>query len=221
MTSVSVSPWRMKCSVTVAESLRVRPLRRVQPSFRCVVVTTRMSPSHLPVEKPIAVCMRVLGRMRAAVHPDRPLGAPREMMRVDGDELLRRRVALFPDAQAGEARHVVGRVHAALVLGQRDERGVPGVGAGADGVVDRQARVVAELGARQTVGPVLVQDAEVVPHARQVRLRRRGNSREHDAGGKRSTGPLEHAHSSELAEKTELADCNRRRRAVNRRVWYG
>ena len=103
--------------------------------------------------------------VRPAVHPDRALGAPREVVDLDGDELLRVPVALFPDADRREAGRVVGGVDAALVLGQRDERRVPGVGAEPHGVGDRDAGVVAELGARQTVGFVLVEDEEVVPDA--------------------------------------------------------
>ena len=117
---------------------------------------------------------RVVGRMRTSVHPDRPLGAPGEMVRVDRDELLRRGVALFPDAHAGEARHVVGRMHAALVFRQRDERRVPGVGAQAYRVVHRQPGVVAELGTEQAIGPILLENSEVVPDARQIDLGRAG-----------------------------------------------
>src|SRR5262245_12071376 len=62
-------------------------------------------------------------------------------------------------------------MHAALVLGQRDERSVPAVRAQAAGVVHRQAGVVAEFGAEETIGPVLVKDSEVVPHTREVHLR--------------------------------------------------
>ena len=39
---------------------------------------------------------RVLGRMGTAVHPDGALGAPREVVGVDGDELLG--IAIKPKA---------------------------------------------------------------------------------------------------------------------------
>src|ERR1700730_17614846 len=46
----------------------------------------------------------------------------------NGDQLLRRGVALLPDTHPAEAWHVVGRMDAALVLGERDEGCVPGIG---------------------------------------------------------------------------------------------
>ena len=53
---VKTFPLRMKCSSSVALSLRARPFLRTYPGFRCVVVTVSTSPSHLPVEKPCQVC---------------------------------------------------------------------------------------------------------------------------------------------------------------------
>src|SRR5580658_1970757 len=86
---------------------------------------------------------RILGRMGAAIHPYGTLGAPREVVRVNGDERLRILVELLPDAHAGEAGDVIGWVDAALILGQRDERCIPGVGAVARGVIDGDAEVIA------------------------------------------------------------------------------
>src|SRR2546430_13512785 len=54
--TVNTSPRSIQCSVSVAASLRGSPLRRTYPSFRCVVLIVRTSPSHLPVEKPAHVC---------------------------------------------------------------------------------------------------------------------------------------------------------------------
>ena len=56
---VNTSPLRTKYSVKVAWSLIGRPLRRSQPCLMCVVLTTSMSPSHLPVEKPFHVCAAI------------------------------------------------------------------------------------------------------------------------------------------------------------------
>ena len=62
----------------------------------------------------------VVRRVRTAIHPDRSLGAPGEVMNVDRDELLRVAIALFRDPKAGETWSVIGWVNAALVLGKRD-----------------------------------------------------------------------------------------------------
>src|ERR1700730_1895345 len=61
LTSVRYLSWRIQCSVHTALSLRGIPLRRIHPSFRCVVVTVSMSPSHLPVENPCHVCAAYSG----------------------------------------------------------------------------------------------------------------------------------------------------------------
>ena len=90
--------------------------------------------------------------MRPAVHPDRALRVPCEMLDVDRDELLRRRVDLVPHADVGEAVRVVRRMHAALIIGQREDRRAPALRARAVGGVERQPGVVAELGTRQA-GP--------------------------------------------------------------------
>src|SRR5262249_46378353 len=54
-TCVMMLPWRMKCSTIDDFSLFGTPLRRIHSCLMCVVKTVRMSPSHLPVEKPIHV----------------------------------------------------------------------------------------------------------------------------------------------------------------------
>ena len=59
----------------------------------------------------------------------------------------------------------------ALVLGQRQQRRVPAVGAQPRRVVDRQPGVVADVGARNALDLVFVEDRR--PHAAQVDLRRR------------------------------------------------
>ena len=85
--------------------------------------------------------------MRTAIHPDRSLGAPGEVMNMNRDQLLRVAIALFPDAKTGEARCVIRWMHAALILGKRDERRVPGVGAESSGVREWDAAVVTQFGA--------------------------------------------------------------------------
>src|SRR5215467_15283610 len=54
--TVTTSPCRIMCSVTVAASLWGMPLARIQPRLRWVVVTVNTVPSYLPVEKPGNVC---------------------------------------------------------------------------------------------------------------------------------------------------------------------
>ena len=88
---------------------------------------------------------------------------------------LRRVVDVERDAQVADAAEPVGgRMRLALVLGQRQQRRVPAVGAQPRGVVDRQAGVVADLGARHALDLVFVKDRR--PHATQIDLRR-GRSR--------------------------------------------
>ena len=141
-------PWRMKCSVTVARSLRVMPLRRIQPSFRCVVETVRMSPSHLPVEKPIALCIASgpgCGRPSIQIVRSVPHAKWWILMATSCCESWSRSSQM---RIGREARRVVGGVHAALVFRQRDERRVPGVGPQPHGVGDRECRCSRRVPAR-------------------------------------------------------------------------
>jgi len=52
----AVSGAHLNPAVSVAFSLRGRPLRRNHPSLRCVVSTFNMSAIHVPVENPSQVC---------------------------------------------------------------------------------------------------------------------------------------------------------------------
>ena len=117
---------------------------------------------------------RVIGRVRTAIHPDGALGGPGEVMDMDGDQVLRVAVAVFPHPDVGETEGVVGGMHAALVFRQRDERRVPTHGAQAVGVVDGQPSVIAQFGTGQPVREILVQSRG--PNAREVHLglRRQG-----------------------------------------------
>jgi hypothetical protein len=160
----------MKCSVTVARSLRDAVASR--PAFlqvrgrhrQDVLVPFARREPHRGVK-------RIVGRMGTSIHPDGPFRAPRKVMRMNRDELLRGGVAFLPDPHASEAGDVVGRVHAALIFRQGDQGGVPGVGAETHRVVHWQSCVVAELGSEQAIGPVLLKDPEVVPDARQIHVR--------------------------------------------------
>ncbi len=87
---------------------------------------------------------RVVGRMRAAIHPDGAgllVGAD---VHLDGDDLLGVGVLLFPQAEGhGAAIDVGDDVDAALLFLQREAGGVPAIGAQAGGVVNGEAEVIA------------------------------------------------------------------------------
>jgi len=88
--------------------------------------------------------------------------------------LLRVFIAFFPDAHPCKTGDVIGRMNPALVLGQRDEGGIPGVGSKSGGIVERHAGVITEFGAEEAVGPVFLEDGEVVPYAGEVDLAESG-----------------------------------------------
>src|SRR5215470_11126056 len=92
-------------------------------------------------------------------------------MCADCDELLRISIAFFPNPDSGETRDVIGRVYAALVLRQRNERRVPCLRAQPRLIRERYAGVVAELRTEEPIRPVFVQNAEVVPYPTKVHLR--------------------------------------------------
>ena len=138
--------------------------------------------------EPLPRVRGVLGRMRTAVHPDRPLGLLPRDVRVVRHELLRRAVELAPDAQVGgAARRVVGGVRLALVFGQREDRRVPAVPVQAARFVDREAEIVADVRPWNALRLILVEPRR--PLARQIgadgwsgwTLRQHGDD---DAGGR-------------------------------------
>src|ERR1700722_721217 len=126
---------------------------------------------------------RILGRMGAAIHPDGALGAPGEVMRVDGDQLLRILIKLFPHADAGEAGNIIGRVNAALIFRQRDERCIPSIGAVARGIPDGDSEVIAQFGTGEAFGLIFVQKREIVPDASEVDLAKSGGVAEREQYG--------------------------------------
>src|SRR3954453_1550117 len=63
------------------------------------------------------------------------------------DDLLRGGVDVLPDAQiGGTAPGVIGRMGAALILRQLQQRSVPSVGSQSRGGVDGNAKIIADLG---------------------------------------------------------------------------
>ena len=112
------------------------------------------------------------GRMRAAVHVDRPRLIVGADVMLDRDELLRVRVPIFPDAEVQRTAIDVGRdVHAALLFRQRDPRRIPAVGELPRRRVDRQAEIVAEVGARNALRKVFL--VPRAPGPREIGLRER------------------------------------------------
>src|SRR5688500_17421905 len=84
--------------------------------------------------------------MRTAVHPDSACLLVGADVVLDRDDALRLGIFLFPDSQLQRTVVDVRRdVHAALVLLQRQARGVPAVSEEPRGAVDGQAKVVAEV----------------------------------------------------------------------------
>ena len=108
--------------------------------------------------------------MRTPVHPDRARLLVGADVVLDRDELLRVRIALFPDPELQRTSIYVGRdVHLALMLGQRQSRRIPAERPLPRAVGDRQAEIVAELGAGNALGLIFIESG--APAARQVNLR--------------------------------------------------
>src|SRR6185436_5042815 len=108
--------------------------------------------------------------MRTAVEPDRPLLRVGAEEMLDGDRVLRGWIAFFGDPHANRPAIDVRRdMRAALLLGLRETRRVPTVRVLTRGGVDRQAKVVGEVGARAALWLILVEDA--VPVAVEEALR--------------------------------------------------
>ena len=120
---------------------------------------------------------RVRGRMRAAIHIDGPLLVERADAVLDGDEIARPRLPVFPDRDVGGAAIDVRRhVHPALLLRQRQPVRVPALGVPAGAVRQRQPGVVAKLRARHALAEILLIARR--PGAGQIDLRERRLSAE-------------------------------------------
>ena len=119
--------------------------------------------------KPLPAVLGIRRWLRAAVHVDRAVRQHPHEGDVPRDHVLRDRVDGTADAQGRRtARPVIGRVRLALPLRHRPFRRIPRVGAQACGVVDRQARVIADLGASSSFGQILVES--LAPMAREIAL---------------------------------------------------
>ena len=131
---------------------------------------------------------RVLGvrrRMRSAVHVDRALLQRPHHRDVPRDHVLGHRVHGTADAQVRRtARRVIRRVRLALAFGHGPFGRIPGIRAQPRRVVDRQTRVVADVGPGTALRQVLVES--LAPHAGEIalRVRRRAYCRKRTKSGR-------------------------------------
>ena len=134
--------------------------------------------------EPLPRVRRFGRRVRAAVEPNRSLHALEADPRMKREKPLRRGIDLGVDPERRQPAHrVVAAVLAALVFrDDRDPVRVVAVAAQTRRFVHRDARVIAELGARQPLGAVLV--IERHPGAREVDVLGRG-ARGHTRGRQR------------------------------------
>src|SRR5262249_18124111 len=95
---------------------------------------------------------RKVGRMRSAVHPNRPRLFVGADVVLDCDDLLGFGVLFLPDAELQRTVVDVGSdVHAALMLLQRQARGVPALGKQACRIIDRESGVIPQVRAGAAV----------------------------------------------------------------------
>ena len=108
--------------------------------------------------EPVPGVLRVVGWMRAPVHPDDAVRAAEAARHRVGDERLRHRIENLqnPEVRPGAAHQVLHRVRLRLAFRLRENRRVPGLRLLTIGVVQRQARVVAQFGARRPMWLILV-----------------------------------------------------------------
>ena len=168
-------------------------MRRRNPAFKCVVSIDE--PVALPTARREALVRvtRVLRRMRPAVHPDRAR-EPVAAVEAVRDEPLRDGIVLFDDREAAGASILVRRrVRQALVLGHREPRRRIQRRFVAQRIVDRQAGVVAEIGAAAAIEELLLEAedaaARLIPVAGDVDSARRRAMRtnaDQDAAARRA-----------------------------------
>ena len=117
--------------------------------------------------------------MRAAVHPDRARLHVRSDELPIRDDLLRRRIFVFPQPKLQRAAiDVRDVVRLALMLEQRDARDVERLGVAARGVIQRHAGEIALHVARHAIALVFVIAAGPLADEADLRRRRSGRERE-------------------------------------------
>ena len=129
-------------SVIVSMSLVCGPPRLRNPSFRCVVVTFSVCPSHCAGREAAPAVRRVGRRMRPVVEVDRPIERAHELHPV-AEDVAGDRIELLEDARAADAAPLMRRrVRPALVLRRAPDRFGRRVGAQAAGFVEGEAEIV-------------------------------------------------------------------------------
>ncbi len=130
---------------------------------------------------------RIVGRMRAAIHPDGARLLVGADVILDRNHLLGKRILFFPDPEMQRTMIDVWRdVYAALVFLQREARCVPGLCESARGVVNWKPSEIAQIGPRNAL--VIIFVMQRAPLARQLVLPpQRGESRSEQQRGARGS----------------------------------
>jgi hypothetical protein len=109
--------------------------------------------------KPLPRVGRKVRRPRAAVHENLALLFHPLNVGMNSDHLPALGIDVVPDAEIADASEPVGRrVRLALVLGQGEQRRVPGFRTPTSRLGDRQAEKVADIRARGALDRILVHD---------------------------------------------------------------
>src|SRR5438034_10871124 len=121
---------------------------------------------------------RVRGRMRAAVHPDRPFLLVSTDVLLDRDQFLADGVALLPDSQLQRTTiDICGGVDLTLVLRSFQTQRIPTERPAARRVIHRQSEVIDERRSRDALWLILVVTG--APDAGQVGLAEDGRGSQH------------------------------------------
>ena len=142
--------------------------------------------------------------MRPAVHVDRPLLVERADAVLDGDQLPRPWRALVEDGDVGGAAVDVRRdVDAALLFRHGDTRRIPAFRVAARAIGERQAGVVAELGAGHALAEVLLIPGRPGAGEIDLRGRRPRAEREQDGGQEAHEGSRRATHGTPSGSTVE------------------
>ena len=136
-----------------------------------MVFTSSMLPCHVPVENPCQVWGAYFAGMRTPVHPDGACLREGRVERLDGDEVVRRWVLLFPNPDLRRsAKRPGGAVRHTLAFDDGEPRLVPRIGVRQRLRRQRQSGELADL--RIVARGVLVNTAAPVADQAHLRARR-------------------------------------------------
>ena len=132
-----------------------------------------------PRREPLPGVSCVIGRMLAAIHPDRSLRRLPGNVRVECDDLLRIFVDFFRDPEiCRPSGRVVRRVRLALMLGQRQQGCIPTIAPEPRCIIDRQAKVIPDLRTRDALRLIFVESRR--PFTGRIDLRKGRHTQEGD-----------------------------------------